>query len=80
VSKEIETLIEKARALPAKDRIALVEDVLDSLDHVDPAIDRLWATEAIDRANAYRRGEITAKDLGEVLAKYTKANTCTTKV
>ena len=63
-------LSRKARALSASDRIALVEDVLDSLDNADPAVERLWAAEAADRLAAYRRGEIAAKDLSEVLAKY----------
>jgi len=67
---EAKTLIERARALPPKDRIALVEDVLDSLDQADPDIDQLWAREATDRVAAYRRGELAAKDLSEVVAKY----------
>jgi len=67
---EAKTLIERARALPPEDRIALVEEVLDTLDHADPGIDRLWALEATDRVAAYRRGEIAAKDLRDVVAKY----------
>lgn len=42
-------------------RIALVEDVLDSLDRADPDIDKLWAREASDRMAAYRLGELVAK-------------------
>jgi putative addiction module component (TIGR02574 family) len=67
---EAKTLIEQARALPPRDRIALVEDVLDSLDRADPEIDRLWAREASDRLRAYRRGELAAKDLCDIVAKY----------
>jgi putative addiction module component (TIGR02574 family) len=70
MSKEAKTLIEQARALPPQDRIALVEDVLDSLDCVDPDIDQLWAREASNRLAAYRRGELAAKDLGDIVAKY----------
>ena len=70
MSKETKTLIEQARTLPPQDRIALVEDVLDSLDRVDPEIDRLWAREASDRLAAYRRGELAAKDLDAIVAKY----------
>jgi hypothetical protein len=36
----------------------------------DPQIDRLWAKEAEERLAAYRRGEIKAVPLQEVLAKY----------
>jgi hypothetical protein len=38
MSSNVKTLIERACALPAQDRIALVEDVLDSLNRADPAI------------------------------------------
>jgi hypothetical protein len=44
--------------------------VLDSLDRADPDIDELWAREATDRVAAYRRGELAAKDLSDVVAKY----------
>jgi putative addiction module component (TIGR02574 family) len=70
MSNEAKTLSEQARALPPQDRIALVEDVLDSLDRVDPDLDRLWTQEASDRLAAYRRGELAAKDLGDIVAKY----------
>jgi hypothetical protein len=70
MSNEAKTLIEQVRALPPQDRIALVEDALESLDRVDPDIDRLWAREASDRLAAYRRGELAARDLGDIIAKY----------
>ncbi len=40
MSPETRTLIEQARAPPPEDRIALVEDMLDSLDRADPGIDQ----------------------------------------
>ncbi len=70
MSNEAKTLIEQARALPLQDRIALVEDVLDSLDHPDPELDQRWAQEASDRLAAYRRGELSAKDLSDIITKY----------
>jgi Putative addiction module component len=36
MSNTTKALTEQARALPPQDRIALVEDVLDSLDRADP--------------------------------------------
>lgn len=63
-------LSEAARALSPRDRVALVEDVLDSLDRADPNVDRLWAKEARDRLAAYRRGELKANELGNIVAKY----------
>jgi len=70
MSNTAKTLTEQARALPPQDRIALVEDVLDSLDRADPEIHQLWAREACDRLAAYRRGELAAKDLSDIVAKY----------
>lgn len=70
MSNKAKMLTEQARALPQQDRIALVEDVLDSLDQTDPGTDRLWAQEASDRLAAYRRGEIAATDLHDIIAKY----------
>ena len=70
MSDKAKALGEQARDLPPQDRIALVEDVLDSLDRADPDIDRMWAREAKDRLAAYRRGDLAAKDLGEIVAKY----------
>ena len=70
MSEQAKALGEQARALPPQDRIALVEDVLDSLDQADPDMDRLWAREAKERLAAYRRGELAAKHLDEMIAKY----------
>jgi putative addiction module component (TIGR02574 family) len=70
MSLEIKTLMEQARALLPQERIALVEDVLDSLDRADHDLDQLWAREANDRLAAYRRGELGAKDLGDIVSKY----------
>ncbi|MFO1083080.1 MAG: addiction module protein [Reyranellaceae bacterium] len=70
MSNEAKTLIERAHALPPEERSALVEEVLDTLDRADPDIDRLWAHEATDRVAAYRRGELAARDLSDVVAKY----------
>jgi putative addiction module component (TIGR02574 family) len=70
MSNKAKMLSEQVRALPPQDRITLVDDVLDSLDRADPDIDRLWALEASDRLAAYRRGELAAKDLGDIVSKY----------
>jgi putative addiction module component (TIGR02574 family) len=67
---DAKVLSRKARALSPSDRIALVEEVLESLDKPDPGIERLWAKEAADRLAAYRRGELSARDLSEIAAKY----------
>ena len=60
----------EARKLSPAERIDLVDEILSSLDEPDSNIDRLWAKEAEERLAAYRRGEIRAIPLEEVLAKY----------
>jgi putative addiction module component (TIGR02574 family) len=65
-----ETLSAQAVQLPPEERMALVERILDSLDEPDASLDALWAKEADDRLAAYRRGEIRAVALSDVVAKY----------
>ena len=65
-----ETLSTQAMQLPPEDRMALVERILDSLDEPDASLDALWAKEADDRLTAYRRGEVRAVALSDVIAKY----------
>jgi putative addiction module component (TIGR02574 family) len=70
MNEKTKVLGEQARALDPRERIALVEDLLDSLDRADPEIDRKWAAEARERLAAYRRGELAAIDLSDIVAKY----------
>jgi len=48
----------------------VVERILDSLDEPDASLDALWAKEADSRLTAYRRGEVRAVTLSDVIAKY----------
>ena len=73
MTETAKTLSQRARALPPAERLALVDDILGSLDETNPEIDRLWAAEAEDRLAAWRRGEIRAIPLTEVLRKYGRA-------
>ena len=68
-----ETLSEQVLQLAPVDRMALVERILDSLDEPDPALDALWAQEAEDRLAAFRRGDIRAVPLADVLARHQSA-------
>jgi len=70
MSQTTKALSEQAVQLPPIERMALVEQILDSLDAPDPSMDALWAREAEDRLAAYRRGEVRAVALSDVLAKY----------
>jgi putative addiction module component (TIGR02574 family) len=70
MSQAVEALSAEAAKLPPHERMEVVERILDSLDQPDAALDALWAQEAQDRLAAYRRGEIKAVALSDVIAKY----------
>jgi putative addiction module component (TIGR02574 family) len=70
MTEAAKTLSMQARKLSPSERLQLVDDILASLDEPDTNIDRLWAKEAEDRLAAYRRGDIKAIPLEQVLAKY----------
>jgi putative addiction module component (TIGR02574 family) len=65
-----EALSAQAVKLPPEERMEVVERILDSLDEPDASLDALWAKEADDRLAAYRRGEVRAVALSEVITKY----------
>jgi len=66
----VKNLRKEARKLSPSERLELVDDLLSSVDESDPALDARWTKEAEDRLAAYRKGEIKAVPLQEVLAKY----------
>ena len=70
MSQAAEALSAQVTKLPPEERMEVVERILDSLDQPDAALDALWAKEADDRLTAYRRGEIKAVALSEVVVKY----------
>lgn len=65
-----QAIIEQAKQLTALEIIEVVDALLASVDKPDAEIDKQWATEAEERLTAYRRGEIKALDLNQVLARY----------
>lgn len=68
-----EALSAQAAQLPSAERIEVVERILDSLEQPDALLEALWAEEANDRMAAYRRGEIKAVALIDVIAKYNQS-------
>ena len=70
MSQAAEALSAQVAKLRPEERMEVVERVLDSLDEPDAKLDALWATEANNRLAAYRRGEIKAIALSDVIAKY----------
>jgi len=72
MNTSITSITEEAERLPAADRVRLVEHLLATLDKPDPEIDRAWAEESERRLDAYLRGDTTARDAKDVLAKHLK--------
>ncbi len=70
MSQAAEALTAQVAKLPPEERMEVVERILDSLDQPDAALDAQWAKEADDRLAAYRRGEIKAVALTDVIARY----------
>jgi putative addiction module component (TIGR02574 family) len=69
-SMSTEGLLKQAKALAPAQKLELVEALLNELDRTDDRVDATWAVEAADRLAAYRKGEIHAIPLAQVLAKY----------
>ena len=63
-----EALSAQAAQLPSAERIEVMERILDSLEQPDALLEALWAEEANVRMAAYRRGEIKAVALIDVIA------------
>ena len=68
-----EALSAQAAQQPPAERIEVVERILNSLDQPDAALDTIWPSGAYDRLAAYRRGEIKAVALIDVIAKYNQS-------
>ena len=66
-SKEI---LDKAILLSPAEKAELVDQLILTLDKPDKKLDKLWAEEAESRLAAYKRGDLRAVSLKEVLAKY----------
>jgi putative addiction module component (TIGR02574 family) len=72
MNTSITSIVEEAERLSAADRVRLIEHLLATLDKPDPEVDRAWAEESERRLDAYLRGDTTARDTKDVLAKHLK--------
>jgi putative addiction module component (TIGR02574 family) len=70
MSIEAQQILEGALALPAIDRVAIVESLLSSLDHPDARIDDAWAEEAERRIAAYDAGWMEAVSVEGVFREF----------
>lgn len=73
MSELLMELSQRARALPAEERAALAELLLDSLaERAHPSVQAAWAQELKRRAAAYERGEVQSHSAEDVFAEARK--------
>lgn len=65
-------LLKEALILPVKEKTALIEQLISSLDQPDPELDALWTKESESRIDAYDQGRLTSVSLQEAVSKYKK--------
>lgn len=65
----IKELLSEAITLKPRDRVALVEGLIKSLDEPDKALDDLWAEEGEKRLLAYREGRLEGIPMEEIFKK-----------
>ncbi|MCG8642821.1 MAG: addiction module protein [Desulfobacterales bacterium] len=67
MSTILEEFEKKAKNLPLKDRAALIESLISSLDELDETeCQELWVQEADKRYQAYKAGTITSRSADAV--------------
>jgi putative addiction module component (TIGR02574 family) len=70
MSTTAEKILQEALNLPPQDRAEVLERLLATFQEApDPKLDKLWAQEAVDRLNAYDRGEMGGVSAEEVFAR-----------
>lgn len=69
----VKNIIEQILTLSPKERVKVVDSVLDSLDAADAVVDELWSREAEARIDAFDAGEIESAPAESVLGKYRQA-------
>ncbi len=72
MNDRVKLLGDQARELTPVERAKLVDDILLTLDAIDPPLDALWTAEAKERSAALKRGEIGTRNIDDVLGKYPK--------
>ena len=77
MATQADKLASEIRALPAEEKLRLLDAILTDLDKRDPEIDRVWATEARKRWIAYKAGGLPTVSYEELMAKYNRPSEAT---
>jgi putative addiction module component (TIGR02574 family) len=66
MTQEAQELLQKALALPDKERAELAGNLISSLDAtIDPDVDAAWQQEIVQRLHDVRSGKTLHKETGE---------------
>lgn len=65
-----EEIMAKIQGLSDKEKLRIVDFILNQLQRTDPEIDRAWAAEATGRWEAYKAGELGSVSYEEVMARF----------
>ena len=63
-------LVSEFRALPAEEKLRLLDMILADMDTPEPEIDEIWANEARKRWEAYKAGKVNTISYDEVISRY----------
>ncbi|HYK19735.1 MAG TPA: addiction module protein [Pyrinomonadaceae bacterium] len=67
---QADRLVSKIQALPAEDKIRVLDTILTDLDKRDHEIDHVWAVEARKRWASYKAGQLQTVSYEELMSKY----------
>lgn len=70
MTKATEKIAADINSLTDVEKLYLVDEILQNLDKPDPEIDRIWAEEARQRWEAYKKGKIQTVSYQDVMSQY----------
>lgn len=70
--EKVNKLVKMATELRPAERIKLAEEILKSLDAIDPEIEKNWIAESESRYSAYKKGELKAVDWEQLKKRHAR--------
>jgi hypothetical protein len=72
MSTQADKLVSEIQALPAEDKLRVLDAILTDLDKPDREIDHVWAVEARKRWTVYKAGKLDTVSYDELMNKYNR--------
>jgi putative addiction module component (TIGR02574 family) len=70
MNARVDTLVDQAMALSARERAELLDALFELVNPVEPTWEQAWTQECEDRSRAIDQGEMALFPADEVMAKY----------